>query len=47
MLRSHAEAVELYRSSFNHGKISIVIDGDWSEPYDDNSTEAAERRLVF
>ncbi|BCX49814.1 beta-glucosidase [Haloferula helveola] len=51
ILRSHAKAVQCYRSEFEHqgGKIGITNNCDWREPLTDRPEdhEAAERALLF
>ncbi|KAH8919297.1 glycoside hydrolase family 1 protein [Atractiella rhizophila] len=52
ILLSHAQAVKVYREKFDGrkgGRISITLNGDWGEPYDDSpeNKDAAQRSLEF
>lgn len=51
LLITHGYVVDLYRSkySFQNGKIGMVCNMDWGEPYtnDPQNVDAAERRNVF
>jgi beta-glucosidase len=51
MLRSHGQAVDLYRSKYHHqnGAISMTNNCDWREPKTDNEMDraAAQRALEF
>jgi beta-glucosidase len=51
-LLAHAHATDLYRTKYAHqeGRISIVLNIDWSEPLDKNSASdqaAAQRKRDF
>jgi Glycosyl hydrolase family 1 len=37
VLLAHAAAVKQFRKRVRGGKISMNLDGDWSEPYDPSS----------
>ncbi|KAJ2993447.1 hypothetical protein HDV02_002426 [Globomyces sp. JEL0801] len=51
-LLAHAYAVDLYRKKYQpiqKGKISIVLNSDWAEPFSDSSNDidAAQRKMDF